>query len=141
MSCQRNVCPVCGHRFMGNGFDGIDAHWRAHHEDEMPYEEAWPLISSGSYPPPKITAACSLPPFRRPDGQGFDINARLYELPDASDHWTVSYDVHNKEWGHMHFRLEIPKEIAPTSELAELIVEGGAFEQVKAALMRNSSGC
>ncbi len=45
-----NVCPECGHQFKGNGFDGIDAHWRARHDAVMPYKEAWPLIKSGSYP-------------------------------------------------------------------------------------------
>ncbi len=44
-----NVCPECGHQFKGKGFDGIDAHWRAKHEALMPYEEAWPLIRSGTY--------------------------------------------------------------------------------------------
>lgn len=45
----QNICPECGHLFKGNGFDGIDAHWRAKHNEVMPYEEAWPLIKSGSY--------------------------------------------------------------------------------------------
>ena len=44
-----NICPECGHQFKGNGFDGIDAHWRARHEHLMPYAQAWPLIRSGSY--------------------------------------------------------------------------------------------
>lgn len=44
-----SVCPECGHLFKGNGFDGIDAHWRAKHEDVMPYRDAWPLIRTGSY--------------------------------------------------------------------------------------------
>ena len=43
------LCPECGHRFRGNGFDGIDAHWRAKHESVMPYCEAWTLIKSGNY--------------------------------------------------------------------------------------------
>ena len=43
------VCPECGYEFQGNGFDGVDAHWRAHHENIMSYEEAWPLIKSGTY--------------------------------------------------------------------------------------------
>jgi hypothetical protein len=45
------VCPECGHVFQGNGWDGIDAHWRAHHGAVMPYEEAWPLIQAGTYQP------------------------------------------------------------------------------------------
>jgi hypothetical protein len=43
------VCPECGHQFKGNGFDGIDAHWRSKHEAIMPYATAWPLIKSGKY--------------------------------------------------------------------------------------------
>jgi len=44
-----HVCPECGHVFQGNGWDGIDAHWRSAHEDVMPYETAWPLIKAGTY--------------------------------------------------------------------------------------------
>jgi hypothetical protein len=44
-----NVCPECGYKFRGNGFDGIDAHWRAKHEAMMPYKDAWPLVKSGNY--------------------------------------------------------------------------------------------
>jgi len=36
---SQNVCPECGYRFKGRGFDGIDAHWRAKHEAVMPYGE------------------------------------------------------------------------------------------------------
>lgn len=35
------VCPICGHVFQGNGWDGIDAHWRARHEEIIPYEQFW----------------------------------------------------------------------------------------------------
>ena len=35
------ICPECGHVFKGNGWTGIDAHWRANHESVMPYEEFW----------------------------------------------------------------------------------------------------
>lgn len=45
----QRVCPECGHRFQGRGFEGIDAHWRARHEDTMPFEQAWELIRSGKY--------------------------------------------------------------------------------------------
>ncbi|MBP1804680.1 hypothetical protein [Rubellimicrobium aerolatum] len=43
------VCPECGHVFRGNGWDGIDAHWKSKHEAVMPYEEAWPLLKAGTY--------------------------------------------------------------------------------------------
>jgi hypothetical protein len=50
---SQKVCPECGHRFQGNGWDGIDAHWRSRHEDVLPYEMAWPLIQSGKYDSPE----------------------------------------------------------------------------------------
>ena len=34
-------CPEFGHIFKGHGWDGIDAHWRAHHEQAVRYEEFW----------------------------------------------------------------------------------------------------
>jgi hypothetical protein len=43
------MCPECERKFKGNGYDGIDAHWRARHEHIIPYMEAWPLIKSGMY--------------------------------------------------------------------------------------------
>jgi hypothetical protein len=45
----KKVCPECDHTFKGNGWDGIDAHWKAKHEDIMPYDEAWPRIKSGDH--------------------------------------------------------------------------------------------
>lgn len=49
MPSEKKQCPECGHKFKGNGWDGIDAHWRAKHEHIMRYEEAWPLLKSGLY--------------------------------------------------------------------------------------------
>jgi hypothetical protein len=46
---EKKVCPECGHVFKGNGWDGIDAHWKSKHDDVMPYEEAWPLLKGGTY--------------------------------------------------------------------------------------------
>jgi transposase len=45
------VCPECGHEFKGNGWDGVDAHWKAKHEHVMSYREAWPLLRDGVYVP------------------------------------------------------------------------------------------
>ena len=35
------VCPECSHIFQGNGWEGIDAHWRSKHESVMRYEDFW----------------------------------------------------------------------------------------------------
>ena len=48
-SSDNKVCPECGHVFQGNGWVGIDAHWKSKHEHILPYEKAWPLLSSGNY--------------------------------------------------------------------------------------------
>jgi len=35
-------CPLCDHIFKGNGWDGIDAHWKSKHENQgTPYKEFW----------------------------------------------------------------------------------------------------
>jgi hypothetical protein len=46
---EKKVCPECGHEFQGNGWEGIDAHWKSQHAQIMRYEEAWPLIRAGEY--------------------------------------------------------------------------------------------
>lgn len=51
------VCPECGHVFRGNGWDGVDAHWKAKHEAVMPYDEAWPLLKAGTYHTPAKKSA------------------------------------------------------------------------------------
>jgi hypothetical protein len=37
-----NICPECGYQFKGTGFDGTDSHWKANHEDVVPYKEHGP---------------------------------------------------------------------------------------------------
>jgi predicted RNase H-like nuclease len=44
------ICPECGKVFTGKGWGGIDAHWRVHHDDIMPYNLAWPIIKKGGRP-------------------------------------------------------------------------------------------
>ncbi len=54
------VCPECGHRFQGSGWDGIDAHWKSKHEHLIPYAEAWPQLQAGTYSAQsKATAAAA----------------------------------------------------------------------------------
>ena len=48
------VCPVCGHVFQGNGWDGIDGHWRSKHEHIMAYATAWPIIEAGGRPSDEV---------------------------------------------------------------------------------------
>ena len=46
---DQKLCPECGHRFQGLGWEGIDAHWRSKHENVMPYEKARELILADQY--------------------------------------------------------------------------------------------
>lgn len=41
------VCPICGHLFKGLGWWGIDSHWKARHEDRIPYSEFWEGMCEG----------------------------------------------------------------------------------------------
>lgn len=61
------TCPECGQPLAGNGFDGIDAHWKSAHENIMPYKEAWPLIKSGSYQ--RSSGLKETPPVQYTDAQ------------------------------------------------------------------------
>lgn len=49
MAKHGKLCPECDHEFRGNGWTGIDAHWKAWHNRIMRYEDAWVLIWSGRY--------------------------------------------------------------------------------------------
>ena len=60
MQQDAKMCPECGHDFKGNGWDGIDAHWKSEHENIMPYKGAWPLIKAGLYD--RSTAGLKKPP-------------------------------------------------------------------------------
>jgi hypothetical protein len=72
--CQENIpverpriCPECEHIFKGNGWDGIDAHWRAKHEQAMPYEVFWDgLCVEHRSGPPKQTETSGIPSFTSP---------------------------------------------------------------------------
>ena len=49
MAKHAKSCPECDHEFQGNGWTGIDSHWKAWHNRIRRYEEAWELIRSGKY--------------------------------------------------------------------------------------------
>lgn len=55
MTKTSKICPECGHEFQGDGWDGIDSHWKAKHANVMSYEAAWPLLSAGAYKPKKTS--------------------------------------------------------------------------------------
>jgi hypothetical protein len=48
------ACPECGHAFRGGTWGGIDAHWKALHDEIMPYKNAWPIIRAGGKPSSKV---------------------------------------------------------------------------------------
>ena len=48
LSCRKGIprgrqwprqCPECAQVFRGRGWSGIESHWRAQHDDVMPYED------------------------------------------------------------------------------------------------------
>jgi hypothetical protein len=48
------ACPECGYAFRGETWGGIDAHWKASHNEIMPYKDAWPIIKAGGKPSAKL---------------------------------------------------------------------------------------
>jgi len=44
------ICPECGKRFRGNGWLGLDAHWKSRHESIMAYALAKHLVFAGQKP-------------------------------------------------------------------------------------------
>lgn len=46
----KKTCPECGYLFRGKTWGGIDAHWKAFHDEIMPYCEAWPIVRKGGKP-------------------------------------------------------------------------------------------
>lgn len=49
------VCPECNHIFRGNGWDGIDAHWRTNHDANTRYEDFWVSLCRKHGGPVKLT--------------------------------------------------------------------------------------
>ena len=52
---EPKVCPECGHAFNGAGWTGIDAHWKAKHDEVMAYHDAWQLLKKGKYTSPSAS--------------------------------------------------------------------------------------
>ena len=48
------ACPECGHAFRGGTWGGIDAHWKALHNEIMSYKDAWLIIRAGGKPSSKL---------------------------------------------------------------------------------------
>lgn len=48
---QVSHCPECGGEFTPSQRDSIEPHWRAEHEDVMPFRQAWPLLRDSIYMP------------------------------------------------------------------------------------------
>lgn len=83
--CEKKVsfdrprrCPECGHVFQGNGWDGIDAHWRASenaptHEAVMPYVVFWNTLCYGHGGKPAIDEVRAL-------------NLRVARIVEATNH-------------------------------------------------------
>jgi len=45
---RTKVCPApgCGKEFQGNGWDGIDAHWKAKHREVCSYRDFWEMLQN-----------------------------------------------------------------------------------------------
>jgi hypothetical protein len=67
---EKKTCPLCGHSLMGNGWWGIDYHWKVRHELEMPYSVFWAGLCEphrSAHPAPGDLAANSHPVLLAPE--------------------------------------------------------------------------
>ena len=46
---HNNICPECGHVFKGQNWEGVEEHWRSHHQQVMDFDSAWKLLSTDKY--------------------------------------------------------------------------------------------
>jgi hypothetical protein len=82
----------------------------------------------------------SLGSFKRPDGEIFEISARLYECQPEYDYWLTVYDAAHKDRKQTHFSLFMPKKIAPSTHIAQTILKGEGLDQVKFSLLQAVRG-
>ena len=73
--------------------------------------------------------------FKRPDGETFEISARLYECPPEYDYWLGIFDVLHKNWKTTHVTSFIPKAGASSVDLAKAFLKGDGLAQVKSKLL------
>ncbi|WCA73023.1 hypothetical protein G6L97_27045 (plasmid) [Agrobacterium tumefaciens] len=73
-------------------------------------------------------------PYRRTDGQVFEVVGTLWESPAEYDYWLGSYEANHKSWGALRMTLIIPKRIAPSIQSALALVAAGPLDQVKSEL-------
>jgi hypothetical protein len=78
--------------------------------------------------------------FKRPDGETFEISARLYECPSEYDYWLAIFDVLHKNWKTMHITSFIPKADASSVEFAKEFLKGDGLAQVKSKLLQAGAG-
>src|SRR4029434_11250681 len=64
--------PICGHRFQGKGWDGIDAHWRSKHDS---VHESWRFMA--------VRKSSRSAPAGRGEGQGTAATLLLVKYLDS----------------------------------------------------------
>jgi hypothetical protein len=74
--------------------------------------------------------------FKRPDGEVFEISARLYECPSEYDYWLAIFDVMHEKWKTLHITSFIPKVDASSIDLAKVFLKGDGLAQVKSKLLQ-----
>ena len=72
--------------------------------------------------------------YKRSDGETFMIQSTLYETPLKYNFWIGHFAATHQKWGQMGFQAIIPKSIATSVQLAEMLLNGSILNQVKSEL-------
>jgi hypothetical protein len=71
----RKTCPLCGHSLMGNGWTGLDFHWKLRHEAQVPYRTFWTGLCQAHRDPQM--------PAQAAPGRGPDVPPPAVAVPAA----------------------------------------------------------
>ena len=68
--------------------------------------------------------------YRNENGEEFLLEEKEARVPEEADYWGYYLVAKHTSWGERAFLVFVKKEIAPTSDDAERIVEGPALTEV-----------
>lgn len=73
-------------------------------------------------------------PYRRADGETFEVTAKAYETPTNYDYWRVDFHTIHPEWGTFVFPMVALKKSYKSIEIAKVLAGAAPWDLVKSAL-------
>jgi hypothetical protein len=74
------------------------------------------------------------PPYRRKDGQVFQVILTAYQTPAEYDYWRLDFMTTHPEWGVMTFPMVALKADFPSIDIAKVLAGAAPWDLVMSAL-------